>query len=122
VADIDPAEAARIAEGADDATADAAQAATDAADMSDDSGGPFGALTDALTQTEPSRPLETIESPWNPEQGGVNRIQRGIQKMTNTDGIPAWVDIVIGAIEVFVDNQTETQDATDPEGIVPVEQ
>ena len=66
-------------------------------------------VVEALMNTEPSEPLEMIESPWNPERGGPTRVYRGIQKLTNVDGMPAIADILIGAAETFVE-EVETED------------
>lgn len=63
------------------------------------------ALWDALTSTHPSPPLETVESPWDPTNGGMKRVFRGIQKMTGTDGLPAWADLLIGTAEFVVTQQ-----------------
>lgn len=56
-------------------------------------------LKDALLRSEPNRPLHKVESPWNPEQGGITRIYRGLQKALEFSGAPAIVDIVVGAAE-----------------------
>lgn len=66
-----------------------------------DSGG--DSLADRLLSTEPNPPLEEVESPWNPEDGGIPRIYRGIQKMGALDGggMPAIGDILIGCLEEF---------------------
>lgn len=80
-----------------------ATASHEAAEGAESSGrfGSRSALQDALMSSEPERPLRAIESPWNPEEGGVTRIYRGIQKMSGFDGMPAIGDIIIGAVEAF---------------------
>lgn len=49
--------------------------------------------------TDPSRSLDEVESPWDPEKGGITRIYRGIMKATDVDGLPAIADVVIGVAE-----------------------
>ena len=71
-------------------------------------GGTMDAVRDALNATEPDTPLSEISDPWNPEEGGKRRVYRGIQKMTGNDGMPAWYDLVIGAVEVAVSEFDET--------------
>ena len=61
-----------------------------------------GQLMQALQSTEPNEPLETIESPFDPSNGGERRIFRGIKKMTHTEGQPAWLDLMIGMFEVLI--------------------
>jgi len=58
-------------------------------------------LKQALLSTGPETPLSQVESPWDPEQGGVTRIYRGLQKALDFDGTPAVVDLAIGAVEAF---------------------
>lgn len=58
-------------------------------------------LRDRLLSTDPSTPLDEVESPWNPEAGGPARIMRGIQKMGDIKGIPAVADIAIGVLETM---------------------
>lgn len=69
----------------------------------DEADGTDGGSTwgDALRSTEPDMPLSDVESPWNPEEGGASRVYRGFQKATGTDGVPAWVDLILGAAEVL---------------------
>lgn len=59
-------------------------------------------LKDALLRTSPEIPLERVESPWNPEEGGITRIYRGLQKLLDFEGTPAVVDLVVGAAEFVV--------------------
>jgi len=60
-----------------------------------------GSLVESLWNTEPNRSLAEIDSPWDPEQGGIPRVYRGIQKMADVDGLPAIADIVIGLAEEY---------------------
>lgn len=89
--------------------------------------GSSSALREALLSTEPERSLDAVESPWDPERGGLNRVYRGFQKMMGASGLPAILDIGVGIAE-FVngfemdaaggDVQEESDDATEftPEG------
>ena len=83
-------------EAVQEATADhqAAEGAETTSSLSSRQG-----LRDALLQTEPSRPLERVEAPWDPERGGLTRAYRGLQKMLDWEGTPAVVDLFIGAAE-----------------------
>ena len=107
--DIDPAEAAAMAEGAaDDVAAEAAGRAAEIdpeAVPTPDAGGKstVDALREALLSTEPAVSLEGVESPWQPEIGGPARIKRGVQKMAGIDGTPAVVDLVIGVAEIVAE-------------------
>lgn len=84
----------------DGEVADATQGVADhAAAEGAESPGRFGTWKRILLATEPDEPLESVESPWNPEQGGVTRVYRGFRKMVGFDGMPAIADVVIGAIE-----------------------
>lgn len=100
---IDPSEAARLAQGASEDVSSDVDPMPDA-----DSGRSGSGVFDVLMQTEPNDPLEQIESPWRPDVGGPARIMRGIQKMTNIDGMPAIVDIIIGAAEMLVEQSEST--------------
>lgn len=53
-----------------------------------------------MFSTEPDEPLEAVDDPWNPEEGGVTRIWRGVKKMAGFDGTPAIMDVVIGVCEL----------------------
>jgi hypothetical protein len=64
---------------------------------------PDGSLWDTFWNTEPDPPLETVSNPWDPERGGYRRIFRGVQKLSGVDGMPAWADIIVGTIELLVD-------------------
>lgn len=69
------------------------------------SSGLVGSLIDAMLNTEPETDLNQIESPYNPEDGGMSRVYRGVQKMSGMDGLPAIADIVIGVIEIQQDRE-----------------
>lgn len=56
-------------------------------------------LFDRLMNSEPNPSLESVESPWNPDEGGLSRVYRGLQKAGDITGLPAIADIVIGAVE-----------------------
>jgi len=108
--EFDAAAAAARATGqaVDAATDDVDETTTDehaAAEGTDPSNalGSTEGLRDALLSTEPTKPLETVESPWDPDLGGVSRIYRGFQKMTGVDGLPAIADVGIGAAELWKD-------------------
>lgn len=78
--------------------------------------GRLSGIKNALSSTTPSPKLSEVESPWNPEEGGLTRVYRGIQKATNSDGMPAWADILIGAIEEYVSRvEPETSPSETPE-------
>ena len=118
---LDPSEAAAIAEGADLEGGDAGGGAGD--DLQEGAGDPmpeegggglFGSLQEALLSTEPDTPLAAVNDPWDPVNGGETRIYRGIQKMTNINGMPAILDVAIGAIEMAVDD--DRADAGDGAG------
>lgn len=71
--------------------------------------------------TEPNTPLEQIESPWNPEEGGLSRVYRGIMKGANVDGIPAILDVGIGFLEAYhsfsLEKNTESEEPEEGEEI-----
>ena len=67
-------------------------------------------IVDRLLNTEPNTPLESVESPWQPEAGGPPRIYRGIQKIGDIEGMPAIADIVIGIVET-IQQQSDTDDS-----------
>ncbi|ELZ87496.1 hypothetical protein C453_04059 [Haloferax elongans ATCC BAA-1513] len=64
--------------------------------------GSASTVRNLLFATEPHRPLDAIESPWDPQRGGPKRLVRGLQKMADVDGIPAIVDVGLGTLETFV--------------------
>jgi hypothetical protein len=75
-------------------------ASAEGADSSSTDGvGSTSAWRDMLMSTGPDDALEDVESPWDPDEGGLTRIYRGIRKMTGLDGMPALADIVVGAVE-----------------------
>lgn len=73
-------------------------------------------VRDLLLQTGPETPLEDLESPWDPDRGGVTRIYRGINKMADWQGMPAIGDIGIGLIEAAVNIDLEGGDDDAGEG------
>lgn len=76
-------------------------AAAEGADSGSTRGlGSTSAWQDMLMSTGPEVPLQDVESPWDPEHGGLARMYRGIRKMTGLDGMPAIADLVVGAVEV----------------------
>lgn len=118
-ADVSPADAVDLddvetgAQAAAEATAD--HAAAEGVDASSSSGlGASTSLQEMLLSTEPSRPLDQVEAPWNPESGGPARIMRAAQKAAGIDGLPAIVDAVIGVLETLSTIEgTDTQQGTD---------
>lgn len=78
----------------------------------------------AILRTSPSRPLHEVESPWDPDRGGITRIYRGLQKMLDFEGTPAIVDLVVGAaewahrFEPEGGEDDEQQEATDEEAVL----
>ena len=116
--DVDEeAEAAQAAQ-ADHAAAEGVEASGDVGSKS--------TLREMLLSTEPSKPLEEVEAPYDPEAGGMTRIYRGIQKMTGIDGLPAGADLAFGAVEMFVDleggetsqQSDESADSPDNEAVI----
>jgi len=98
-----PAEAVSAADG-DPST----QAAAEGAEVEDDSNvGSSETIRNMLMSTEPKRPLSEIESPYDPENGGLSRLYRAVQKMTGVDGMPAVADLMIGAVELAQDFELE---------------
>lgn len=77
-------------------------------------------LREMAFSTDPSEPLEAVESPWDPEHGGMTRIMRGVQKATNVDGLPAIVDIGIGIAEWWTSLELGDGDETDNADSAPV--
>jgi len=69
-------------------------------------------IVDRLLNTEPNTPLESVESPWQPDVGGPPRIYRGIQKIGDIEGMPAIADLVIGIVETM-QQQNDTGDSVD---------
>lgn len=66
-----------------------------------------------LLSSDPDKPLEQVDTPWNPDLGGRNRIMRGFQKMLDFDGLPAIGDLVIGALEELSQIEADDADAGD---------
>lgn len=114
----DPSDSSNTVEGA---TADHATAEGAEVDPSS-SLGSRSTLQEMLMSTEPSRPLDSIESLWDPEQGGPRRVLRAAQKMTGVDGLPAWLDLLVGVLETVVllddgdDTDGDENVVLDPEG------
>ena len=69
-------------------------------------------LLDRLLNTQPNTPLESIESPWQPDVGGPARIYRGIQKIGDIEGMPAIADLAIGIVETM-QQQSDSDDSDD---------
>lgn len=89
-----------------------AHAAAEGTDPSGDVGS-TSTLREMLMSTDPDRPLDTVESPWDPDRGGETRMFRGIMKMTDVDGLPAFADLVIGAAELATSLNLEEPDDQD---------
>jgi len=124
--DISPADAVdlddveRSAQAAAEATAD--HAAAEGLDATASSGlGSSTSLQEMLLSTEPSRPLEQVEAPWDPEHGGPARIMRAAQKAAGVDGLPAIVDAVIGLLETLsmMDEPDAQEGSGETDGEVP---
>lgn len=84
---------------AESTTAD--HAAAEGVEPSDNLGS-TSSLREMMMSTDPSPPLDAVESPWDPDRGGPTRMMRGLKKMTGADGIPAVVDVAIGVVEFVV--------------------
>jgi hypothetical protein len=92
----------------------AEHAAAEGAEPTGDVGSP-STLREMLLATDPQEDLERVESPWDPERGGRNRIYRGLQKMIDVSGMPAIVDIVVGLLEEVHALNLEGSDGNDSE-------
>jgi len=90
-------------------------AAAEGAEASSDVGS-TSTLREMLMSTDPSRSLDEVESPWDPERGADSRIYRGLQKATGVDGMPAIVDIVIGTAELLKGKLPEHADSDGDDG------
>jgi hypothetical protein len=104
-------------ERVEDATED--HAAAEGAEASSETLGSRSRLQDMLLSTEPNQPLRAVDSPWNPEEGGITRVYRGLQKALGFDGMPAVVDVVVGAAEFvhkFEPEGGESADEPDQDG------
>lgn len=55
-----------------------------------------------LQSGDPDPPLEDVETPWNPDDGGPARVMRAVKKMGGFDGLPAWADLAIAIPETWV--------------------
>lgn len=91
----------------------AAEGSEDAVESSDGMG-KSSTLREMLLSTDPQQDLERVNTPWDVENGGRNRIYRGIQKALGATGMPAVVDVLIGAFEELhrlnLDESTDEQD------------
>jgi len=76
-----------------------------------DKTGSDSTLRDMLLSTDPDKSLQQVESPYDPDAGGLSRVYRGVQKATGVDGTPAIVDVIVGAVEVV--QSLDDQDASD---------
>lgn len=95
---VEPADA---VEATDEATE--AHAAAEGVNATETSGtGSSSTLRDMLMSTDPDESLEHVESPWDPEVGGIDRVYRGVRKMAGVDGLPAIADLTIGVAEFVV--------------------
>lgn len=92
-----------------------AEGAEDAAEASD-SVGSRSTWREMLMRTEPEQRLADVEDPWSPERGGMTRVYRGLQKMTGVEGMPAIIDVVIGAAEFIVELDLEGNGDEDDAG------
>lgn len=101
--------AAELSAEAVEAAQDGTESAQDAADAGPGVDAGPGTFKDMALSTDPSTPLDAVESPWDPERGGATRIMRAVQKATSVDGLPAIADFVIGVAEMMhgPDNPTE---------------
>jgi hypothetical protein len=61
--------------------------------------GSTSSLREMLLASDPNPDLEEVDTPWDVERGGRHRIYRGIQKALDYTGMPAIVDVVVGALE-----------------------
>jgi hypothetical protein len=63
---------------------------------------------DRLLSTEPDTPLGEVDPLFDTDRGGFARLSRGVSKATPGDGsgVPAVVDLVVGAVEVWANAQT----------------
>ena len=95
-----------------------AEGAVEAAESSEGVGS-SSTLRKMLFSTGPEKPLDQVSTPYDPERGGVTRIYRGIQKMVDTDGLPAIADIAIGIFEAVqtlnLDDEPEDDEQADIE-------
>ena len=59
-------------------------------------------VIDRLLSTEPNPSLSDVEHPFNPEEGGLKRVYRGVLKLGDIDGMPAIWDIGAGLLEEYI--------------------
>jgi len=80
-------------------------------------------LRDMLLSTDPDKSLREVESPYDPDAGGLARVYRGVQKATGVDGTPAVVDVIVGAVEVVqsLDDQDTSDADQDDDGVAVAE-
>jgi hypothetical protein len=105
-----PTPSSTLEDTASESTAD--HAAAEGAEASDDVGS-TSTLREMLLSKDPDPALETVESPWNPEEGGRNRVYRGLKKALGASGMPAVVDVVIGLLEELQALDTNSGDDVD---------
>ena len=74
-----------------------AEGAPDESDM-----GSTSRWRDMLPSSDPDPPLQDVENPWNPEDGGLSRVFRAVMKMGGMNGLPAWADLAIAIPETWV--------------------
>lgn len=92
----------------------AEHAAAEGAEATDEIGS-TSTLREMLLSDEPDPELERVESPWNPEEGGRNRVYRGLKKALGASGMPAIVDVVVGLLEELQALDTNSGDDVDQE-------
>ena len=78
-------------------------------------------IKEFLFATEPDKDLDKVERPYDPENGGLTRIYRGLQKMAGVNGLPAIGDIIIGTAEVLDLADGGESETSEPENSETVE-
>lgn len=75
-------------------------------------------LVDRLMSTEPDVSLGEVDPLFDPEQGGFRRLSRGVRKATPRDagGVPAVVDLLVGAVEVWAEHAAAPADGDGADG------
>lgn len=108
--DIDPEAAAEAMNTGQTAkeTAESVEVMPGYNDEQEDSGG----ILSRFMNTEPDVELSDVDNPWNPDEGGLSRVYRGMMKFGDIEGLPAALDMGIGIIEAVV---KRSGDNTDPE-------
>lgn len=118
----------------DEPVAEAHQSAEGTPDASKDDVGSPSNWREMLMRTEPHEPLEKVESPWDPEAGGLTRVSRGFKKMLGWDGMPAVADVGFGFLEFIHnfnlveeagggsddDGEVDRTDDAKPQGVDPI--